>query len=328
MDKALNVDIYGELIRRTAGLGKKQARVETLIERFNIGMVILDEIQLLDFKSNKESSFESLMVIMNNTKVAMTVVGTEDAYQKMFTKLRTARRLENYIKGSLYCDNKTFYEESILADFWDYQWFDKRVELTSEIADAFYEATHGIIALTASLYISVQDEYLKTEENNRPVINADYINQVVDRLYPNIKSLVKDIKNPNNMSALESVLAEARYRQERITMDAAQEEFMSSAINKKKAAAKETYIQSAIDSITNVTDDYTITQVSEVVRTVASSTKQEFSNAKELTHKSLKALRNKYAKQKKANAQVSDIDIFNDLFGNTNMQEKTTGSYQ
>lgn len=42
--------------------------------------------------------------IGNRTKVAIAVVGTEDAYSKMFTHLRTARRLGNIISGNLYCE--------------------------------------------------------------------------------------------------------------------------------------------------------------------------------------------------------------------------------
>ena len=44
----------------------------------------MDEIQLIDFNSTKENSFESLLLLTNETKVAFVVIGTEDAYEKMF----------------------------------------------------------------------------------------------------------------------------------------------------------------------------------------------------------------------------------------------------
>ncbi len=58
-----------------------------------------DEIQLIDFSRTRESSFESLMILANRTKVAIAVVGTEDAYEMMFSKFRTGRRVGTVIKA-------------------------------------------------------------------------------------------------------------------------------------------------------------------------------------------------------------------------------------
>ena len=43
-------------------------------EVFSIGAIILDEIQLIDFNSTKENSFESLLLLTNETKVAFVVI--------------------------------------------------------------------------------------------------------------------------------------------------------------------------------------------------------------------------------------------------------------
>ncbi len=81
-DFALNTDIYQKQIDRIKTLAGKMNKVIELIELFAIGTIILDEIQLIDFKTTKESSFEALMVITNETKMAFCAVGTTEAYVK------------------------------------------------------------------------------------------------------------------------------------------------------------------------------------------------------------------------------------------------------
>ena len=92
IDRALGIttSVYQKLIESRRSLGDKAEKVRELVETFAIGMIILDEIQLIDFQSTKENSFESLMTLTNRTKVAIAVVGTEDAYSKMFTHLLSA----------------------------------------------------------------------------------------------------------------------------------------------------------------------------------------------------------------------------------------------
>ena len=94
LDKILHntVPVYENEIKRQKSIGNKINVVSRLIEVFNIGMLILDEIQLMDFNSTKEASFEAILTITNNTKISLITLGTEDAYQKMFPNLRTARR--------------------------------------------------------------------------------------------------------------------------------------------------------------------------------------------------------------------------------------------
>lgn len=94
IDRALDLEesIYQHMVDSQRSLGAKSTCIRRLIEIFSIGAIILDEIQLIDFNTTKENSFESLLLLTNETKVAFVVVGTEDAYSKMFKEPRTARR--------------------------------------------------------------------------------------------------------------------------------------------------------------------------------------------------------------------------------------------
>ncbi len=91
---------YETVIEKTRSLGGKADKVRDLIEKFSIGIIVFDEIQLINFNSSKENSIEGLMTLANKTKVAMGVVGTEDAFAMMFKKLRTGRRLGESIIGN------------------------------------------------------------------------------------------------------------------------------------------------------------------------------------------------------------------------------------
>ena len=80
--------IYEVMInKKCKSLADKQLKVCQLIEMFSVGTIVLDEIQLIDFNTNRENSYEGLLGIVNKTKVALSVVGTDEAYKKLFTML-------------------------------------------------------------------------------------------------------------------------------------------------------------------------------------------------------------------------------------------------
>jgi hypothetical protein len=137
IDRALGnlTPVYENEIRSARALGLKAEKVRDLVEMFGIGIIIFDEIQLIDFESTKENSFESLMTLTNRTKVAIAVVGTEDSFDKMFSKLRTSRRLGTMIIGHRYCEDKRYFA-TIVKNLFNYQWVDKLMPLSDEIIEA------------------------------------------------------------------------------------------------------------------------------------------------------------------------------------------------
>lgn len=153
IDKALgNIKpIYSTEIMKIIKLGAKAERIREYVEKFAIGIIIFDEIQLIDFSHARENSFDSLLTLSNRTKVATAVVGTEDAKAKMFKTLRTARRVGNVINGNMYClDRKFFY--FLVNELFRYQWFDKPVTVSEEIVDALYDVTKGIVDQLIGIY--------------------------------------------------------------------------------------------------------------------------------------------------------------------------------
>ena len=144
IDKAFGniVPVYAKEISKINGLGKKAEKVKEYVEKFAIGIIIFDEIQLINFDHTRENTFDSLLTLSNRTKIAIIIVGTEDARAKMFKELRTARRVGNVINCNLYCSNKQYFS-FLVTQLFQYQWFDKQIEVNDDLIDAFYEVTKG-----------------------------------------------------------------------------------------------------------------------------------------------------------------------------------------
>ena len=185
--------IYKELIKKTKGLGAKASVVADLIERFSIGLIVFDEIQLINFNSTKENSVEGLMTLANKTKVAMGVVGTEDAFNLLFSKMRTGRRFGETIIGHEYCSNQDFFK-FIVNSIFNYQWFDKPVTVTDELYEALYDVCKGIIDLLIGIYIFMQIDCIQAKK--KPVIDAKYIKKTAEKHYPGMMRLVERLDDP------------------------------------------------------------------------------------------------------------------------------------
>lgn len=255
IDRALGLDmVYEKIISRAKSLGDKAEKVRQLVEQFAIGIIIFDEIQLIDFSSTRENSFESLMVLTNRTKVAIGVVGTTDAYSKMFTNVRTARRVGLLVSACQYCESKEFFRY-LVNSLMRYQWFDKPVEVTPEIIDALYANTHGIIDQLISLYICMHIEYLG--KSRRPAINAHFINRVAEKYYPQMKDLLESLDDPESEKMIQELVQSAKKSIE-ARQDETQQKVAAKSIMESQAEAIDTEAleRNVLANIMNVTDDY------------------------------------------------------------------------
>lgn len=315
IDRALGIttSVYQKLIESRRSLGEKAEKVRELVEIFAIGIIILDEIQLIDFQSTKENSFESLMTLTNRTKVAIAVVGTEDAYSKMFTYLRTARRLGNIISGNLYCENRTYF--SILAKrVFKYQWFDSPVEMTNDMLEALYRNTHGIIDQLVGLCMYLNLDYISSK--SRPTIDADYINKVAKRHYRGIQKLMDELDDPLNEKKRQKIIEEADRKLDNLLQEHKQTAFAEKIMESAEADEKKIPLKkNIIHNIEMVVADYTSDRIAAAVDRVLISTDE--TDEKVLTRVVMKLLTDskketptKKQKSKKKPLQTSDMVKF------------------
>ena len=165
---------------RRGSLGDKYDLLKQLIKRFAIGAIILDEIELMDIKSTKESSFETFLALTNETGVAVCVVGTMDAYSKLFGKARTARRCGVNIIANRYCYNQKMFKQ-IVSLMQIYHWTPNLVDYAGneKLLDALYQTSHGVISDLVEIYKMIQKDQLRKPTD----ITADYIRNIAKRYF-------------------------------------------------------------------------------------------------------------------------------------------------
>lgn len=296
--------VYALEIKKTMGLGNKAEKVRSFIELFGVGIIIFDEIQLIDFQHTKENSFDSLLTLANRTKVAIAVVGTEEARDKMFHELRTARRVGTMINGNRYCENREFFEY-LVSQIFEYQWFKEPVEVTDEIIDALYNVTKGIIDQLVSIYSCMNIEAITARKKIE--INADFIHHVADKYYPGIQDVLGSIECNADTLEFENIRKNADARISKLMDEAKQEQEMKK-IKENSTAKTDVSLHNVASNIRTIYDDYTDNQIEEaynkVIRKASSSGKSE----KEITRLVVEILQ-KLPKKRVTKNKMSKPDI-------------------
>lgn len=306
--------VYETVIEKARSLGAKADKVRDLIERFSIGIIVFDEIQLINFNSSKENSIEGLMTLANKTKVAMGVVGTEDAFAMMFKKLRTGRRFGETIIGHEYCKNYNYFR-FIVSNLFNNQWFDTYVEPTEEIIKTLYACSKGIIDQLIGIYIFMQLDYLKADK--KPVVDSKYIKKVADKHYTGLQQLLLDLDDPVSEARRIQLVKDGNKEIADILLDASKKQ--QEQANKIMSVAKQDATQenkkslmSIVNSIMEITDEYdmnTIMTVASKEIALKSNTNATIGELKKKTFKKLKMQKDNAVKQKNGNKDLDNLHI-------------------
>lgn len=195
IDKALGNGnhAFKNMINRKKTLGEKSQKICELIEKLNIGMIILDEIQNMNLDSMAENSIQSFLRMSNDTGVAIAVVGTEEAYENMFMSSvrsgRLVRRILPLIKSGLYCKDEEMFRSIITTLFCSFPVFEGVDRPGDEIIQAFWDNTEGVMAHITDLFYYLVREYLSRKK--RPELTPEYINLVTDKYLFSITKMIE-----------------------------------------------------------------------------------------------------------------------------------------
>ena len=303
LDKAFHLTepIYAEQVRKQSSLGKKMEIIKQYIEKFGIGIIIFDEIQLLDFNKTKENSFESLMILSNKTKVAIAVVGTEDARDKMFSELRTARRIGTMINGNMYCEHKDFFD-FLVKQLFQYQWFDTPVVLDDTLIAALYDTTKGIVDQLIGIYSCMHYEYLTRKQ--KPIINADYVYKVAKKYYPGLQDILADMESLSNTAKIKTIRDNAN-KTIQDTVDKMQQEEAGQAIleNQQTITQNQLQLRNIATIIRVMYDNFTDAQIETAYGKIISRKSSANKSEKELCRDIVEYI------QKQPKRKVSDAKL-------------------
>lgn len=292
IDRALGnlTPVYEHEIRKASGLAGKQALVCRFIEQFAIGIIVFDEIQLIDFESTRENSFEGLMTMANNTKVAIAVVGTEDAYQHMFTKTRTARRIGSIIRGNAYCEDRRYFT-ALAANLFRYQWTKEPIKLTEGMVDTLYKYTDGIVDMLIGIYMYMGIDHLLYGKGKS--VDSEFIAATAKKHYPGLIELLADIDNPLNESKRAELAIAANAEMRKVIDDARQKQFTNDLINGMQEDMDQARkVDAVVRNITAVTDDYNESTVRKIAESALKAKKYQGLDASGLTKAVMKKLQN------------------------------------
>lgn len=177
-------------VQAKANLGKMVSIVCGWIELYHVGVIAIDEIQLLDFSEKSAKSFENFLTITAQTGVALVAIGTQEACRQWGGMLRIQRRMASMIvRADSYCKDKE-YMCGIIQMIWKYQWLDKPTKLTEKIADTMYKESCGSIDLLTTLWMMMQFEALSDEE--QPTIDEAFVHWVAEKHIKAMRDLLKE----------------------------------------------------------------------------------------------------------------------------------------
>lgn len=159
----------------------KAIEMTKLISKYNIGMILIDEIQDLKYDKRQESSLNALLRVNNNSNVAIAVVGTEETYKELFTeKDAIAQRIGPIIQADNYVNNPEKMD-LIIQDVLYYQWFDPEIQITDELKEALIEESGGVLRRLIELYIHMNTYYI--DANKKPSIDVSYVRKISKKYF-------------------------------------------------------------------------------------------------------------------------------------------------
>lgn len=187
VDQALGFTepLYELQVSKAKNLGEKALVIEHLIELFAIGIIIVDEIELMSFSFSKENSFTGLARLSNETKVCFVLCGLDTSVKKWNSQEWMLRRSGAQIHADMYCNDRGSFD-IIMAKLLRYNWLKKPLTLSEAVLDEFYFQTGGIICYIILLYERLQFDLLN-EEN--PVVTPEYIQTLMKTYFPELQKI-------------------------------------------------------------------------------------------------------------------------------------------
>ncbi len=205
---------YYNKVRSMRSIGEKANYIAELFRLFNVGVLVIDEIQRFNTAKNKADSYESIMTIINKSKVALSVCGTEEAYHKFFYRYYIARRIGEPIRASQYCSDYNYFCD-LVDSVMEINWFkypyypDVSETQLSQYKESVYrqlfEETGGIIERIITIWkaIQIQYIYLSDDMKKKFILSPEIIKTVSRKSSPLMSLYARQTIESDILSAFE-----------------------------------------------------------------------------------------------------------------------------
>lgn len=291
--------------------------IKQLITRYNLGVIIIDEIQALDFRKNDRETYSKLLQISNETKVGFILAGTESAYEKMFTELHMHRRFPPVIASS-YTGNIAFVN-LFLRDLFKYQWAKEELKIPplgkidpqwEDIVMAFFECTNGIVALMVGLYEKLNFDYIIRKR--KPTIDGKYVRTVFRKYFGTLKTTLDDLDKNFSYEAITKAIDTSNIKKSEFLsrLEAKREiDKVNSQEVVDKSQLRAQLLKSMIGSIDMCHgDEYTEIQIESACKTVLTRKNAIQKDDRTLTREAISLLETKPKAPKKQKSLPAGLD--------------------
>ena len=175
----------------SASIGKAANIVTFWIQLYHIGLIIIDEVQYLDFGKGN-GSFENIVGISEETGVAFGLIGNNDAREKISRLPRIYGRIMNHIIDAddmSHEGNQMFFRAAIRS-LWQYQWTDEYRPITPAIEEELVMASSRNIYLLKVILMQMQYEAISRNKEKQVTIDDTYISEVIVPKYKHMRLLL------------------------------------------------------------------------------------------------------------------------------------------
>ena len=182
-------NVYKSIMIKRRDISKMLDFFNELTQQFHIGMIIIDEVQMI---VNRTNLFEHLLSLTNICHVSICLIGTEESMPSLQTKTWFKRRFGEL--GMITADfgmQEDFVMTSVLNQIWRYQWtysFTQEDGPDKESIKLLVDASMGNIDLMTTLFIKAQRIAIK--KGKKYCLCPDVIGEAV-RPLQNAKELLK-----------------------------------------------------------------------------------------------------------------------------------------
>lgn len=267
IDNILDTGDEHERKVRGGTIAAAEGYVKAWIKAYHIGLIIVDEIQFLDFSKNRKT-IEDIVGITQTTGAQFGLIGNNDALAKVIGYERLHRRVaNNMIDADQLTDNSVSLFVHAIGILWSYQWTDTYAEMTDGIRDLLLYESARNISLLKYLLTKIQLDAVKIGKNT--VVDENFIMKHVGK---DMEELRKRLADPEDKEDAEYVQYMARLYA-RISADISNETEVEKGrilemISKGELTkVRESVRNAACDTILNVTD-YSEMMVNRAVRKV------------------------------------------------------------
>lgn len=177
-------------------IDQKEQMIKKLVNRLNLGVIVIDEIQnLLRFR--KKDTLNQLLTLSNDIQVPLIFIGTYQAYQLLAeSNFYSVRRFGEIVDVERYQKDRLW--DYMIEQLWELQWLREKVPLTDAFKEVFYCETGGIIDRVLMLFQAAQISAIENGMDTAKDFTPKFIETISKKYFPVSRSKLLQLSEQEN----------------------------------------------------------------------------------------------------------------------------------